>query len=160
MYEAGGLRCVGISGRATAQLISSNSCGLVDSVRTSPCCRHRHSFGPDSCETSFRRSDGFDMPAAAPQAVYAEVGQVASVRRVPTVATELIGSGIMEWSRERDRYLNVSEGAVRAPDVLTLTCGLHTLQHRAIPSCSVFEWYAISLVRLWCSSKAETSGSL
>ena len=51
----------------------------------------------------------------ASQAVYAEVGQVVSVRRVPTVATELIGSGVMEWSRERDRYLNVSEGATPAP---------------------------------------------
>ena len=49
------------------------------------------------------------------QAVYAEVGHVVLVRRVPTVATELIGSGVMEWSRERDRYLNVSEGAALAP---------------------------------------------
>ncbi len=46
--------------------------------------------------------------------MHTEVGQVVSVRRVPSVATELIGSGIMEWSRERDRYLNVSEGAARA----------------------------------------------
>ena len=38
-----------------------------------------------------------------------------SVRRVPAVSTELIGSGIMEWSRERDRYLNVSEGAALWP---------------------------------------------
>ncbi len=42
-----------------------------------------------------------------------------SMRRVPSVATELIGSGIMEWSRERDRYLNVSEGAIcRTPSLL------------------------------------------
>lgn len=35
-----------------------------------------------------------------------------STRRVPPVTTELIGCGLMEWSRERDRYLNVSEGAL------------------------------------------------
>ncbi len=55
------------------------------------------------------------------QAVYAEVGQVVSMRRVPSVATELIGSGVMEWSRERDRYLNVSEGAAASP-VCTSWC--------------------------------------
>ncbi len=57
---------------------------------------------------------GFTSGLLHLQAVYAEVGQVVSMRRVPTVATELIGSGVMEWSRERDRYLNVSEGAALA----------------------------------------------
>ena len=45
------------------------------------------------------------------QTAHKEVALVCSTRRVPPVTTELIGGGLMEWSRERDRYLNVSEGA-------------------------------------------------
>ena len=44
------------------------------------------------------------------QAAHKEVSQVCSTRRVPAVTTVLVGGGIMDWSRDRDRYLNVSEG--------------------------------------------------
>lgn len=46
------------------------------------------------------------------QAAHKEVAQVCSTRRVPPVTTQLVGGGVMEWSRDRDRYLNVSEGRV------------------------------------------------
>lgn len=46
------------------------------------------------------------------QAAHKEVAQVCSTRRVPPVTTQLVGGGVMEWSRDRDRYLNVSEGVL------------------------------------------------
>ena len=44
-----------------------------------------------------------------------------STRRVPPVTTQLVGGGIMEWSPDRDRYLNVCEGVLFAAEL----CGTY-----------------------------------
>lgn len=46
------------------------------------------------------------------QAAHKEISQICTTRRVPPVTTELVGAGVMEWSRDQDRSLNVSKGRV------------------------------------------------
>ena len=44
------------------------------------------------------------------QAAKQEAAQQAYQRQVPTAAVDIIGSGTMTWSRERDRCIDVSDG--------------------------------------------------
>lgn len=44
------------------------------------------------------------------QAAKLEAAQQAQQRHVPLASIEIIGSGVMTWSRERDRCINVSDG--------------------------------------------------
>ncbi len=39
-----------------------------------------------------------------------QAAHVCAQKKVPAVKVEVVGCGLMEWSRERDRHLNVCEG--------------------------------------------------
>ena len=58
-----------------------------------------------------------------------QVLNVTARGRLPQASVTLMGSGLMEWSRERDRVINVSAGQALPFVLMHISSTMHTLRN-------------------------------